>query len=443
MKATYRDALDLLASAILVRTQSEGVAVSILGEVKAIGLLLRWSESTASNYPWQLLKFPNGTPFLQIRVSDPFGLIVIPRHKQRVLIFDDADPGSIPTEQVLGGYADDPPAVVGRINAMVEWFAKKCLDAGDLDRAVAYARTLDQCAKAVRNSELRLSAGDLIVEVGRQQIDNDQPRRAIQTLLYAGQQVYDQIGNSRRAAMTRYWQGRAAEALIESGESDMDPATYYELCIEKFPEGIESEMLDDAVERLSVLRLASKNEPVEPVIQRPQGDNGGPPIDASGGIRETADRVAGILSQLPWLSVSYLPLSSSKDGGSVQISSPYSGDSVALINDGKWLLWRPRPDDQPRFIHDLQLASDVPPAFLSGQIANIEAQDMLDILEQGGDYIRSNYPDFGNDFQFVPLFWNWLPGTLDAADRLHQPLLEDMASAYAQHFIDRVSALQE
>lgn len=417
--------------------------MSIFGEVKAIGFLLRWSESAAIDYPWHLLKFPNGTPFLQIRVSDPFGLIVIPRNKQRVLIFDDADQGSIPTEQLLGGYNDDPATVAGRIHATIEWFAKKCLAAGDLDRALAYARTLDQCAKATKEDVLRLRAGDMIVEVGREQIDKGQPRRAVQTLLYAGQQVYDQIGNSRRAAMTRYWQGRAVEALIESGESDMDPASYYELCIEKFPEGTESELLDHAKERLSVLRSASKDEPVEPVFRRPRNDNSGASVGAAGGIREMSDRVAGILSQLPWLSVSYLPLSSSTDGGSIQISSPYSGDSVALINDGKWVLWRPRPDDQPRFIHDLQLASDVPPAFLSGQIANIEAQEMLDILEQGGDYIRSNYPGFGSDFQFVPLFWNWLPGTLDAADRLHQPLLEDMASAYTQHFIDRVSALQK
>jgi hypothetical protein len=228
--------------------------VSIFGEAKAIGLLLKWSDAATINYPWQLLKFPNGTPFLQIRVSDPFGLIVIPRSKQRVLIFDDADQGSIPTEQLLGGYSDDPATVVDRIHATIEWFAKKCLAAGDLDRALAYARTLDHCAKATKDDELRLRTGDLIVQIGRQQIDKAQPRQAVQTLLYAGQQVYDQIGNTRRAAMTRYWQGRAVEALIDLGESDMDPTTYYELCIEQFPEGTESGLLDDAKERLSILR---------------------------------------------------------------------------------------------------------------------------------------------------------------------------------------------
>lgn len=429
------------SAAIIIGAQYKGVTVSIFGEVKAIGLLLRWAETATDNYPWQLLKFPNGTPFLQIRVSDPFGLIVIPRNKQRILIFDDADPGSIPTEQLIGGYTDDPPAVVERINATIEWFAKKCLDARDLDRAVAYARILDRCAKATKNNDLRLSAGDLIVEVGREQIDNGQPRRAIQTLLYARQQVYDQIDNSRRASMTRYWQGRAAEDLIKLGESDVDPALYYELCIEKFPKKAESELLDDARERLSILRLASKEEPVEPVSQQLGDGDIGALAGPISGIRETADSLAGILSQLPWLSVSYLPLGSSADGIGIQISSPYSGESVALINDGQWALWRPRPDNQPRFIHDLQLASDVPPAFLSGQIANIEAQDMFDILEQGGDYIRSNFPNFGSDFQLLAPFWNWLPGTLDAADQLHRPLLDEMTSAYMQQFIDRVSAL--
>lgn len=178
-----------------------------------------------------------------------------------------------------------------------------------------------------------------------------------------------------------------------------------------------------------------------PPSSQDQDNNG---IDAAyltNSIEETCGRVAAVLSQLPWLSVSYQPPHELTDRGTIRIRSPYSGESVALVVDDRWILWRPRSGNEPRFVHDLQTTSDFPPSFLGGQIANIESQDMFEIMRQGGDYIKANYPELGNATQHVPLFWHWLPGTLSTSEKLYQHSLDEMSAAYLDNFINRMNGL--
>lgn len=223
-----------------------GVRAIISGEVKAIDNLLAWSGGLPGNYPWRLRELRTSTPFLDFVMVAKHGLTVVPQKRQLVLIFGAASPSVSPLEQIVGDFAESPSAVATRIHQHVLHYSKQCLGSGDLERAGSYGRVLEAGAKATDDIPLRKEAASILLQVARGQLELGESSRAIQSFLHLRQSTFSELGDTQLVAEMSYYQGVAAQRLEAQGDMRFDPQFYFEFCIDTFPPGIESEILDEA-----------------------------------------------------------------------------------------------------------------------------------------------------------------------------------------------------
>lgn len=144
----------------------------------------------------------------------PFQFYILLKDKQRQLVFDDNDPGSIPQVQILGPMSEQPSVIFNRAGDTILWYVKQARLAGDIKRAKFYEGWLENFAEALGRPDLIEGLSERRWSDAMELVESD-PRTAgqqLERIAIAAESNQDY----ERAHSARYWAGVAWENALTS-----------------------------------------------------------------------------------------------------------------------------------------------------------------------------------------------------------------------------------
>jgi hypothetical protein len=222
---------------------------------KAVIAIAQWYRANSRDQAAQLQDAKPAPAFL-LNTSSYYVFFVTARAGELILIIDDNDPGSIPTEQRLGPISEHPQTVFQRIIDTTKWFAEKQLEAGNIERGTWYMSNVEHIGSMLGLKEVQLRAMIALFEVAAKQSRVD-PAAEVHRLGIMGQK-FKQLGVLSLAADARAVAAEATDNANKRGDERYDLSAVrsaYELALEYVPAGQEAEHQWIAAARARVASL--------------------------------------------------------------------------------------------------------------------------------------------------------------------------------------------
>jgi hypothetical protein len=137
--------------------------MSIIGEVRAAGALIKWADAHAGDMPWELSKFSDGTPCFIFPEAVPSRAFLAPRRGRWLLVLSASDAPDASEELDVGGWRDQPGLIVHNTIVSLARFASTY--AGESSAAGDFAVEAFRMAIASQNVPATAYAAEIVGDI--------------------------------------------------------------------------------------------------------------------------------------------------------------------------------------------------------------------------------------------------------------------------------------